>query len=111
MRILLSVGIVVFLFYLSSCSLAVQDTRTPAEATAVAEQRLEVQATAQAIDAEEAEQVDCRIAGNVSRAGEKIYHLPGGQYYSRVKIDLSAGEEWLCSEEEAAEKGYRKAER
>ena len=26
----------------------------------------------------------CRIKGNISRDGERIYHLPGGQYYGRI---------------------------
>ncbi len=43
----------------------------------------------------------CRIKGNISRSGERIYHVPGGQYYDRTKIDLSKGERWFCSEAEA----------
>ncbi len=70
-----------------------------------------VEPTAQAIEIEEEGQVDCNIAGNINRAGEKIYHLPTGAYWSQVRIDLERGEEWLCSENEAIEKGYRKSGR
>lgn len=29
----------------------------------------------------------CRIKGNINRNGERIYHLPGGAFYSRTRID------------------------
>ncbi len=51
----------------------------------------------------------CRIKGNISRSGERIYHVPGGQYYGRTKIDSSKGERWFCSEAEATAAGWRKA--
>jgi endonuclease YncB( thermonuclease family) len=52
---------------------------------------------------------NCLIKGNVSRSGERIYHAPGGQYYSRTKIDPSKGERWFCTEEEATAAGWRKS--
>ncbi len=51
----------------------------------------------------------CRIKGNISRSGERIYHVPGGQYYDRTKISTSKGERWFCSEAEAKAAGWRKA--
>ncbi|MGL5851115.1 MAG: hypothetical protein ACRCZD_10085 [Phycicoccus sp.] len=51
----------------------------------------------------------CSIKGNIARDGEKIYHLPGQQYYGRTKIDRSKGERMFCSESEAVEAGWRKA--
>lgn len=51
------------------------------------------------------------IKGNISSSGEKIYHLPDGQYYDRVKIDESTGEGFFCSEEEAQVAGFRKSQR
>jgi hypothetical protein len=54
---------------------------------------------------------ECLIKGNVSSSGERIFHVPGGVSYDRTQIDTARGEEWLCSEEEAVEKGYRKAAR
>ena len=53
----------------------------------------------------------CRIKGNISRDGERIYHLPGGQYYGRTRIDPSKGERWFCTEPEAREAGWRRSRR
>jgi micrococcal nuclease len=49
----------------------------------------------------------CLIKGNISSSGEKIYHLPTGQYYDRTSIDESKGERWFCSEDEARNSGWR----
>lgn len=49
------------------------------------------------------------IKGNISRTGEKIYHVPGGANYEQVKIDEAAGELFFCTEEEAVAAGWRKA--
>jgi micrococcal nuclease len=54
---------------------------------------------------------ECRIKGNISRSGARIYHVPGGQSYPRTQIDESRGERWFCSEEEARAAGWRKAAR
>ncbi|MBM3359650.1 MAG: thermonuclease family protein, partial [Betaproteobacteria bacterium] len=32
-----------------------------------------------------AAQGECIIKGNISSSGERIYHVPGGQYYNRTK--------------------------
>ena len=53
----------------------------------------------------------CVIKGNISSSGEKIYHLPGGQYYNRTKISQNKGEKWFCSEKEAKSAGWRKSKR
>ena len=53
----------------------------------------------------------CRIKGNISRSGERIYHVPGGQYYDRTRINLSKGERWFCSEAEAIAAGWRRSKR
>jgi Staphylococcal nuclease homologue len=37
---------------------------------------------------------DCAINGNVNRNGECIYHLPGGRYYSTVKMETGKGKRW-----------------
>ncbi len=52
---------------------------------------------------------NCLIKGNISSSGEKIYHMPGQQYYDRTKIDLSAGERMFCTEDEAVAAGWRKS--
>ena len=53
----------------------------------------------------------CRIKGNINRQGKRIYHVPGGHYYARTRIDLTAGERWFCSEAEAHAAGWRRSRR
>ena len=53
----------------------------------------------------------CRIKGNISRSGKRIYHAPGGQWYERTRIDTSKGERWFCSEAQARAAGWRRAKR
>ena len=54
---------------------------------------------------------DCDIKGNISRSGDKIYHLPSGQYWSRTQIDTSKGERFFCTAEEARVAGWRASKR
>ena len=54
---------------------------------------------------------DCRIKGNIARDGERIYHLPGGKYYGRTRIDPAKGERWFCAEAEARAAGWRRSRR
>jgi endonuclease YncB( thermonuclease family) len=54
---------------------------------------------------------DCVIKGNISRRGERIYHVPGGQFYTRTGIDEAEGERWFCSEAEARAAGWRPSKR
>lgn len=51
----------------------------------------------------------CAIKGNISRSGERIFHVPGQRHYTETIIDESAGERWFCTEEEARQAGWRKA--
>ena len=51
----------------------------------------------------------CMIKGNISSKGERIYHVPGGRWYDRTKIDPTKGERWFCTEEQARLEGWRKA--
>ena len=53
----------------------------------------------------------CLIKGNISSRGERIYHVPGGAYYSRTKISPSKGERFFCSEAEARAAGWRASQR
>lgn len=53
---------------------------------------------------------DCEIKGNISSTDEKIYHMLGCGSYNKTVIDESAGERWFCSEQEAVDAGWRKAE-
>lgn len=53
----------------------------------------------------------CDIKGNISSSGERIYHVPGGEYYPPTKISPSKGERWFCSESEAQAAGWRRSRR
>lgn len=53
-------------------------------------------------------QGSCKIKGNISSSGEKIYHVPGQRMYSRTKIS-EPGERWFCSESAAKKAGWRKS--
>ncbi|MED2729318.1 hypothetical protein P4217_28645, partial [Bacillus thuringiensis] len=44
----------------------------------------------------------CTIKGNKNSKGEKIYHIPGQQFY-----DKTNAEEMFCSEADAQAAGYR----
>ena len=52
---------------------------------------------------------NCRIKGNISRSGERIFHVPGQDYYAKTQITVSKGERWFCTEAEARAAGWRKA--
>ena len=54
---------------------------------------------------------DCRIKGNISQKGTRIYHVPGGTSYAKTRIDTAKGERWFCSEAEARAAGWRPAKR
>ena len=49
------------------------------------------------------------IKGNISKDGSRIYHVPGGRYYERTRINRSKGERWFCSEAEARAAGWRRS--
>lgn len=55
------------------------------------------------------DQSACSIKGNISSSGEKIYHMPGRNFYDKTVIDESKGERWFCSEQEAISSGWRKS--
>ena len=63
------------------------------------------------LEATVSESGDCRIKGNISSKGERIYHVRGGQFYDRTRIDTSMGERWFCSEAEAQAAGWRRSRR
>ena len=53
---------------------------------------------------------ECVIKGNIGfESGEKIYHVPGQEYYNKTEIDTSEGERWFCTEKEAIDAGWRKS--
>src|SRR3546814_9025284 len=47
----------------------------------------------------------CSIKGNISAKGERIYHVPRGEYYEKTQISAGKGERWFCSEAEAQAAG------
>ena len=49
------------------------------------------------------------IKGNIGSSGEKIYHVPGQQFYNQTQIDEASGERWFCTEQEALDAGWRKS--
>jgi len=52
------------------------------------------------------------IKGNISQStGEKIYHVPGGEFYDKTVVDEAAGERWFCTEQEAVAAGWRRSKR
>ena len=51
----------------------------------------------------------CRIKGNISTSGKRIYHVPGGRHYEKAHIDTRKGERWFCSESEARRAGWRRS--
>ncbi len=54
----------------------------------------------------------CNIKGNISiNNGQRIYHVPGQEYYLDTVIRSDYGERWFCSEAEALAAGWRKARR
>lgn len=60
--------------------------------------------------AKPARKKSCRIKGNIStNTGERIYHVPGQQYYDETVITESKGEQWFCTEAEARAAGWRKS--
>lgn len=49
------------------------------------------------------------VKANVSKSGEKIYHVPGQANYNNVLIEESKGEAFYCTVEEAEAAGFRAA--
>ena len=52
---------------------------------------------------------DCIIKGNISRNGERIYHMPSQRFYARIRMDVGGGRRWFCTPEEAEAAGWRKS--
>ena len=51
----------------------------------------------------------CRIKGNISAKGTRIFHVPGQKYYDKTTIRADKGERWFCTEADARQAGWRKA--
>ncbi|WP_025056702.1 thermonuclease family protein [Sulfitobacter noctilucicola] len=59
----------------------------------------------------DAPDASCRIKGNISAKGARIYHMPGQKFYERTGIRPEHGERWFCSEAQARASGWRPAKR
>ncbi len=54
---------------------------------------------------------NCLIKGSVRPDKKtKIYHLPECYNYEKVVVNLSEGDRWFCTEEEAQKAGFRKSQ-
>ena len=53
----------------------------------------------------------CPVKGNVNSKGQRIYHLPGGQFYERVKIKPEQGDQCFNTAVEAKAAGFRRSKR
>ena len=51
----------------------------------------------------------CLIKGDIGRGGMRIYHVPGGRFYDRARVEETRGERWFCSEGEARAAGWRRS--
>ncbi len=50
----------------------------------------------------------CLIKGNVSfNNGDKIYHVPGSEFYDETVVEPEKGERMFCTEAEAQAAGFR----
>lgn len=54
---------------------------------------------------------ECTIKGNISRNGERIYHMEKQRFYARIKMDKGGSRRWFCTPEEAEAAGWRRAVR
>lgn len=57
----------------------------------------------------EVQPAGCDIKGNISKKGERIYHVPGQRWYDETVISPEKGEFWFCTEAEARANGWRRA--
>ena len=54
---------------------------------------------------------DTPIKGNISDKGEKIYHQPGGQFYTVTIIGDKAGESCFATAKDAVKAGFRASQK
>ncbi len=52
---------------------------------------------------------NCVIKANLKSRIECIYHVPGGHFYDKLKMQPSSRRRWFCSEVEARAAGCRKS--
>lgn len=66
---------------------------------------------ARSTPAQPAPATGCRIKGNISSGGAKIFHQPGERDYAQTRIQIKDGERYFCSADEARAAGWRAAKR
>jgi hypothetical protein len=103
---LLSIIMIILLIFLTAFVAAAKTTPTKIIPSATYTPKIY---STETINSQGTVVVQCLIKGNISSKKEKIYHLPGQQYYEKTIIDESKGERWFCTEEEAIEAGWRKS--
>ncbi len=60
---------------------------------------------------ENKENPQCNIKGNFNKkTGTKIYHLPDCNEYKTTVVELDVGDQWFCTEKQAKEAGFIKAQ-
>lgn len=52
---------------------------------------------------------ECTIKGNISRNGERIYHMSDQHFYPKIVMDAGGGKRWFCTPEEAEAAGFRRS--
>ncbi|PPT20834.1 thermonuclease family protein [Xanthomonas arboricola] len=53
----------------------------------------------------------CKVKGNISSKGKKIFHMPGQRDYERTSITPARGERMFCTPRQALEAGWQPAKR
>ncbi len=67
--------------------------------------------SSQCLEKENIANPSCRIKGNIDKSTKvKKYYLPGCAQYEFTIIEKDIGESWFCSEKEARDAGYTKAD-
>ena len=51
------------------------------------------------------------IKGNIGKSGNRVFQVPGGRSYDRIRNGTSKGERWFCAEAEARGVGWRRSSR
>lgn len=87
-------------------------TEDEAKAAGWQEPEALAEATAKEISNKEASGKEgCRIKGNITREGTKLYWVPGSRRYAETVITERSGERWFCSEDEARAAGWQEPEK
>lgn len=71
----------------------------------------EPEALAESTSKETSGKEGCRIKGNITREGSKLYWVPGSRRYAETVITERSGERWFCTEDEAKAAGWQEPEK